>query len=216
MEVLPKLFGSRERVKLLKLFLYNPNLFFSLADIAKRTKIRTAFLKRELELFDEIGFLSSKKLLATQNPTNGSKKKPLPKGVAKGKVWSLNQDFFYLEHLRSMFNSDFLASRDEFAERFKNCGKIKLVVLSGMFMQDGGTRADLLIVGDDLRRNVIEGIISTIESELGRELVYAILDTRDYHYRFQTSDRFVRDIMDYPHRLLIDKLESQERGEGPF
>ncbi len=210
MEVLPKLFGSKDRVKLLKLFIYNKDLFFSLADIVKRTKVRTALLKRELELFEEIGFLSVKKLLATQNHVVGrGKKKSVPKAGAKGKVWSLNQDFFFLEHLRSMFNSDFLASRDEMAERFKNCGKIKLVVLSGMFMQEGGTRADLLIVGDDLRRGIIEGIISTIESELGRELVYAILDTRDYRYRFQTSDRFVRDIMDYPHRLLIDKLEVQ-------
>lgn len=206
MEVLPKLFGSKERIKLLKLFLYNQDLFFSLADLSKRTKIRTALLKKELGLFEEIGFVSTKKLLIT--PLAGGKKRAKPKSATKGRVWSLNQDFFYLEHLRAMFHADFLASHDELAERFKNCGKIKMVVLSGMFMQDGGTRADLLIVGDDLRRTIIEGIISTIESELGRELVYAILDTREYHYRFQTSDRFVRDIMDYPHRRLIDKMEA--------
>ncbi len=209
MEVLPKLFGSRERVKLLKLFLYNQDLFFSLVDIHKRTKFRTALAKRELELFEEIGFVSSKKLIATPTGTaNGKKKTTKPKNPIKGKVWQLSQDFFYLEHLRAMFNADFLASHDELAERFKNCGKIKLVVLSGMFMQEGSARADLLIVGDDLRRNVIEGIISTIESELGRELVYAILDTRDYDYRLRTSDHFVRDIMDYPHRRLIDKTEA--------
>lgn len=206
MEILPKLFGSRERVKLLKLFLYNQNLFFSLVDISKRTKVRTAFLKRELELFEEIGFVTIKKLLT--NPTSVSKKKTRSKGVTKGKVWSLNQDFFYLEHLRSMFSADFLAGREELAERFKNCGKIKLVILSGLFMSDGGTRADILIVGDDLRRSAIEGIIAIIESELGRELVYAILDTHDYRYRFQTSDRFVRDVMDYPHCRLIDKLDA--------
>ncbi|MCX6712372.1 MAG: hypothetical protein NT041_01620 [Candidatus Vogelbacteria bacterium] len=206
MEVLPKLFGSRERVKLLKLFLYNQDLFFSLVDISKRTKIRTALLKRELELFEEISFVASKKLVATSTPAG--KKKTQAKSPAKGKVWLLNRDFFYLEHLRAMFNADFLASHDELAERFKNCGKIKMVVLSGMFMQEGGTRADLLIVGDDLRRTIIEGIVATIESEIGRELVYAILDTRDYDYRFRTSDRFVRDIMDYPHRRLIDKMEA--------
>ncbi|MFA6253865.1 MAG: hypothetical protein WC640_01210 [Candidatus Paceibacterota bacterium] len=206
MEVLPKLFGSRERVKLLKLFLYNQDLFFSQADITKRTKIRTSILKRELELFEEIGFVVAKKLVVTPVPVG--KKKAITKGASKGKVWSLSQDFFYLEHLRSMFNVDFLASHSELAERFKNCGKIKLVVLSGLFMPNGGTRADLLIVGDDLRRGVIEGIISTIESELGRELVYAILDTRDYYYRFETSDRFVRDVMDYPHRRLIDKFDA--------
>ncbi len=206
MEILPKLFGSRERVKLLKLFLYNQDLFFSLIDLVKRTKIRPATLKRELELFEEVGLVAVKKLLA--NPASVGKKKTKSKGVTKGKVWSLNQDFFYLEHLRSMFSADFLASREELVDRFKNCGKIKLVVLSGLFMPDGGTRADILVVGDDLRRSAIEGIIATIESELGRELIYAILDTRDYYYRFQTSDRFVRDVMDYPHCRLIDKLDA--------
>lgn len=206
MEVLPKLFGSKDRVRLLKLFIYNQDLYFSLADLAKRSKVRTALLKRELDLFEEINFVISKKLIA---PTSSSGKKKVPsKSVAKGKVWILNQDFFYLEHLRSIFNADFLASHDELVEKFKNCGKLKLLVLSGIFMQEGGTRADLLIVGDDLRRTIIEGVISTIESELGRELVYAILDTREYRYRLQTSDRFVRDIVDYPHRRLVDKMEA--------
>lgn len=211
MEILPKLFGSRERVKLLKLFLYNSEIFFSLADMTKRTKIKTVVVKRELELLEEIGFVISKKLTAVipansrSNKSKNSSKKKLPAHL--GKVWTLSQDFFYLEHLRSMFNADFLASHDELAERFKNCGKIKLIILSGIFMQNGGTRADLLIVGDDLRRQILEGIISTIESELGRELTYAILDSRDYHYRLQTSDHFVRDVVDYPHRRLIDKLD---------
>lgn len=202
MEVLAKLFGSKDRIKLLKLFAYNQELFFSLADLSKRTKIRTPLLKKELELYEEINLVTVKKLvLATSN-----KKKTQAKDSVKSKVWTLNPDFFYLEHLRSMFNADFLVSHHELAERFKNCGKLKLIVLSGIFIHNGGTRADLLIVGDDLKRGVIENIISTIESEIGRELTYAILDTRDYHYRFQTSDRFVRDIVDYPHRRLIDKL----------
>ncbi len=205
MEILPKLFGSKERVKLLKLFLYNQELFFSLADLTKRTKIRVVALKRELELLNEIGLVVVKKLV-TPTTVSAGKRKTKIKSITKGQVWSLNQEFFYLDHLRSIFNADFLASHSELAERFKNCGKIKLVVLSGLFIPEGGTRADLLIVGDDLRRSAIEGIISTIESELGRELIYAILNTRDYHYRFQTSDHFVRDIMDYPHCRLIDKL----------
>jgi len=205
MEILPKLFGSKERVKLLKLFLYNQDLFFSLADIAKRTKVRAVLGKRELELLTEIGLVSVKKLVIPV-PATGPKKKKTKTGT-KSQVWSLNRDFFFLDHLLAMFNADFLANNNELTERFKNCGKIKLIILSGLFMPEGGTRADLLIVGDDLRRGVIEGVVSTIESELGRELVYAILDTRDYRYRLQTSDHFVRDIMDYPHRRLVDKLE---------
>ena len=123
-------------------------------------------------------------------------------------MWQLNPDFFFVEHLHSIFNTDFLAGREDLAERFKNCGKVKMVILSGLFVQEGGTRADILVVGDDLRRTSIENIISIIESEIGRELTYAILDTREYLFRLTSSDRFVRDIMDFPHKCLIDRLNS--------
>jgi len=204
MEILSKLFGNKERVKLMRLFLLNPNLFYSLSDATKRAKITTGSAKRELVLLEEIGFVTVKKL-AMIAPDNGKKKKS-KKAPVKNRVWQLNPDFFFVEHLKSIFNADFLAGREDLAERFKNCGKVKLVILSGLFVQDGGTRADILVVGDDLRRSAVEGIIATIESEIGRELVYGIMETRDYFFRLSSSDRFVRDIVDYPHKLLIDRM----------
>lgn len=191
----------------MRLFLLNPSLFYSLSDSTKRAKIATGAAKRELALLEEIGFVTVKKL-ATIAPNNSGtgKKKRSKKAPIKNRVWQLNPDFFFVEHLKSIFNADFLAGREDLAERFKNCGKVKLVILSGLFVQDGGTRADILIVGDDLRRPAVEGIIATIESEIGRELVYGIMETRDYLFRLSSSDRFVRDIMDYPHKLLIDRM----------
>jgi len=207
---LAKLFGSRERTKLLRLFIFNSNLYFSQPDLKKRTKIGTTTLRRELELLEEIGFATLKKLTIAPIAAEGKKKTKNTKAGLKSRVWSLNPDFLYLEHLKSIFNTDFLAGREELAERFKNCGKVKLLVLSGIFLQDGGTRADLLIVGDELRRSAIESVISAVEAEIGRELVYATLDTRDYIYRLNTSDRFLRDVLDYPHKALIDRLTVQE------
>lgn len=208
MDILPKLFGSKERVKLMRLFLLNSDLYFSLPDVIRRTKVSTGAAKRELALLEELGFVTVKKLALNSNLTDNSKKKKNKKAPVKNKVWQLNADFFFTEHLRAMFNADFLAMREDLAERFKNCGKVKLVILSGIFVLDGGDRADILVVGDDLRRSAVEGIISVIESEIGRELTYAILETRDYFFRLTSSDRFVRDIVDYPHRRLIDKLDN--------
>jgi len=191
---------------LMKLFLLNPNLFFSLSDVVKRTKISNNIARRELELLEEIGFATVKKLAIPAPAEEGKKKKNSKKPAVKNKVWQLNSDFFFAEHLRSIFNADFLAGREDLSEKFKNCGKVKLVILSGLFVQDGGTRADILIVGDDLRRSAVEGIMSTIEAEIGRELTYAVLETRDYIFRLNSSDRFVRDIVDFPHKCLIDKM----------
>lgn len=206
MEILPKLFGNKERVKLMRLFLFNPNLYFSLADATKRTKISTGAAKRELALLEEISFIAVKKLATITTEATTGKKSKTKKAPVKNNVWQLNPDFFFVEHLRSMFNADFLAGREDLSERFKNCGKVKMVILSGLFVQDGGTRADILVVGDDLRRSAIESVISVVESEIGRELTYAILETRDYLFRLTSSDRFVRDIIDFPHKCLIDKM----------
>lgn len=206
MEILPKLFGNKERVKLMRLFLFNPNLYFSLSDATKRAKISIGAAKREIGLLEEISFITAKKLAIVAPETNSGKK--TKKAPVKKNVWQLNPDFFFVEHLHSIFNADFLAGREDLAERFKNCGKVKMVILSGLFVQEGGTRADILIVGDDLRRTSIENIISIIESEIGRELTYAILDTREYLFRLTSSDRFVRDVMDFPHKCLIDRLSS--------
>lgn len=189
----------------MRLFLFNSDLYFSLADVTKRTKISIGAAKREVSLLEEIGFITVKKLASVKT---GSKKEKKKKAPTKNSVWQLNPDFFFVEHLRSVFNADFLAGREDMAERFKNCGKVKMVVLSGLFVQDGGTRADILVVGDDLRRVAIEKIISIIESEIGREINYAILDTRDYLFRLTSSDHFVRDILDFPHKCLIDRLAS--------
>lgn len=189
----------------MRLFLFNPDLYFSLADATKRAKISIGAAKREFALLEEIGFIVAKKLA---NISNGDKKAKQKKSATKNSVWQLNLDFFFVEHLRSIFNADFLAGREDLADRFKNCGKVKMVILSGLFVQDGGTRADILVVGDDLRRIAIENIISVIEAEIGREVKYAILDTRDYLFRLTSSDHFVRDILDFPHKCLIDRLNS--------
>lgn len=208
MEILPKLFGSKERAKLMRLFVFNPNLFFSQSDVVKRTKISTGAAKRELSLLEEIGFLTAKKLNLSTLKEAPKKRVGTKKSSSKDKVWQINPDFYFIENIRSMFNADFLASRDDLAERFKNCGKVKLVLLSGIFVQEGGGRADLLVVGDDLKRGALDSIISTIEAEIGRELIYAVLDTTEYFFRLSSSDRFVRDILDYPHRCLIDKINA--------
>ena len=190
----------------MRLFLSNPNLYFSLTDMVRRTKVPSRTVKRELESLQDIGFVSVKKLAILAVPENGNKKKKKKQAATRSLVWQINPDFFFAEHLRSMFNADFFAGQDDLAERFKNCGKIKLVIISGLFIQDGGTRADILVVGDDLRRVAIENVISVIESEIGRELTYAILETQEYLFRLTSSDRFVRDITDYPHKRLIDRL----------
>jgi hypothetical protein len=49
-------------------------------------------------------------------------------------------------------------------------------------------------------------VIKRLEGEFGREIRYALFSTSDFRYRLGVYDRLIRDVFDYPHRLLLDKI----------
>jgi len=206
-ETLAKLFGNPSRAKLLRLFIFNPGEAFLLSEIQKRTKIKQADLKKEVLFLEGMEILNHCKAPQAEVTASGKKKRKTrqPESL-KHRLWSLNEEFFFIDHLKALFSAEFFANRDDLAKRFKNCGRIKLILLSGIFMQDGGNRADMLVVGDEIKKKEVERVINSIEIDIGRELTYAILETRDFTYRLHSSDKFIRDVLDYPHKRIIDKF----------
>ena len=58
-----------------------------------------------------------------------------------------------------------------------------------------------------MKRGKIEEGIRKLEAEIGAELVYAIFDTKEFIYRLNMYDKLVRDILDYPHEVLLQAKE---------
>ncbi|OJI08712.1 MAG: hypothetical protein COX02_01515 [Candidatus Vogelbacteria bacterium CG22_combo_CG10-13_8_21_14_all_37_9] len=194
MEILSKIFGSASRVKILRLFLFNPQQAYTVDEVTKKSRVTKLEAKRELTHLSNSHFLKEKKLLTK----NGK--------VSQRRQYQLLSDFPYIVNLRDLFNADFFNNRRLIASRFKNCGRIRLLVLSGAFLHQPKSPADLMIVGDDLKKSLIDQVIKNIEAETGRELTYAVFDTNDFLYRLHSSDRFVRDIFEAENELLIDKI----------
>jgi hypothetical protein len=88
----------------------------------------------------------------------------------------------------------------------RRAGTLRLVALSGLFTGILEPKIDLLVVGDNLDERVLTQAIRSLEAELGREIRYAFFTTVDFRYRLGVYDRLLRDVFDYPHRLLIDKI----------
>ncbi|MFW5853652.1 MAG: hypothetical protein ACOCU8_03480 [Patescibacteria group bacterium] len=188
MDILSKLFGSGPRVRMVRLFLFNPEVIFEKDEIRRRAKVTPVQLRKELKILADIGMIKTKS------------------GKDKGKVWMLNPNWLLIGQMRALLKADFLRRKQEFVRRFRNCGKINLLIVSGVFIEDEDRRVDLLVVGDRLKKPVIDNIIKGVEADLGRELNYSILETGDFEYRMNTSDKFVRDVLDYPHEKIINKL----------
>lgn len=195
METLGKLFGSVNKVKIMRLFLLNPELSLSASEVGERAKIKREQASRELVLLGVIGLLTEKK-----------------KGAKK--YWQLDSSFPFTLALKSILKNDLIGRKKRLIQQFAGCGKIGLIVISGVFLEDSESRADLLIVGSQLKRGRIAQVIKELEAEIGKELAYAVLETDDFRYRLNACDKFVRDVLDYPHGVILDKLGLEEMSAG--
>ncbi len=196
METLNQLFGDRVRVKIIRLFLLNPGKVYEPRQVMEVARGTRRIVEREISAFKRAGLIKRRRAV-------GVSSKKQKRGVFG---WTLNPSFLYLPQLRSLVaNGVLLKSRDVVA-RLSRGGTLKLVVLAGIFLQDWDSRVDLLIVGDKLRRGILNRSIRSIESEIGRELHYAILDTPDFQYRLSVGDKLIRDVFDYSHQIVVNKL----------
>ena len=201
MEILGKLFGSPARVKLMRLFLMNPEDIFEKKEVSRRSKVGGVTLSKEMRLLGEIGLIKGKTTILTQPPK--SKKGKTKKKKIHG--FTLDVTFPFLVALRSLV-TEVALGKEDLSARFRNCGQMKLIVASGVFLDEEHSRVDILLVGDKLKKPVIEGVLRRLEAELGKKLVYGILETSEFEYRHGIYDKFIRDILDYPHLVVLNKL----------
>jgi len=202
MDILGKLFGSPARVKIMRLFLLNSEDAFENSDVVQKSKVTSMIARKELLMLNKIGFIN-KRSFFKEIPVKTKKGKPKKKRVLG---WQLNNEFSLLNPIYNLLISSEPLGKKEIMARLKRCGNVKLVVVSGVFIQDSDSRIDMLIVGDRLKKNVISNVLSVIESEVGKELAYTSLETPEFKYRLSVYDKFVRDILDYPHIKILDKI----------
>lgn len=194
METLAKLFGGQARVKIMRLFLLNHNSIFEIEDVVSRSRVTKANSRKEVNALSAMGFVKQKTV--THEGTRGAKKK-VP-------AWQLDSSFPYIDSIRDLLVDPSLLLREDLPLKFKQVGKIKLMIVSGIFIASEKSRVDILIVGDKLKKNIIQQIIKGLESEIGKELDYVVLDSEEFKYRIDMYDKLVCDIIDLPHEKIID------------
>lgn len=203
METLSKLFGSQVRVKVLRLFLLNENTPFFVKEVIARTKSPAVVTKKELKMLVSVDLLRKKDFAKDISVTRG--KVTAIKRV-KGPGYILNEKFAYKDLLKNLLTVASIQADESLAKRLTSAGRVKLIVAAGIFIQNWDSRVDLLIVGDELNLAKIENTIRIIESEIGKEISYSAFDTQDFEYRLGIHDRLVRDILDYNHVTLLDRM----------
>lgn len=205
--ILEKLFELAPNVAILKLFVRNQEHFFTFKEIKEKSQVNNKSAQRELHKFIKIGLIKKKnayikEIIKTSKNTSGVLK-------AKNKkvaVFCTNKSFIFLRELQDLVNKS-LISVKKINTKIRKVGNVKLAILSGVFLNEDNARTDLLIVADSIKNQKLKNLLVGIEYEFGRSIHYTIMDTDEFKYRIDMYDRFLRDILDRPHKKLINRLD---------
>jgi hypothetical protein len=183
MKAIDHIFGSGAKVRVMRLFVFNPGVIYDTNEVSQRTQEKKIVVSRELRNLAKAGLIRKR---------------------AKG--WMLNSSYIYLGALEHFLIDASPMSERELIKKIGRTGTIKLIIISGVFLHDKEARVDLLVVGDHLKKGMLMQAISSIEAELGREIRYASFETDDFLYRLGLYDKLVRDILDLNHKKIVNKL----------
>ncbi len=183
MKSVSHIFGGEAKVKIMRLFIFNPGLVFTSAMVSSRAKEKPNRTRRELRILAKAGLIKRR---------------------AKG--FTLDSSYRHLPAIENFLIDAAPITEKEIIRKVSQAGSIKLILISGVFLHDKDSRVDILIVGDHLKGAKLLSIVSSIEAELGKELRYAAFETVDFQYRLSIYDKLIRDILDFRHEKILNKL----------
>lgn len=187
------LFGSKTRVKLLHLFLNNPNRAFYVREITRKIDEQINSVRRELANMLSIGIIKSE----TSN---------------NRLYYEINQDYPHFKPLHEIFsdaassgNASVEAKVDtnDWPKRLKPLGDVRVLLFAGSLVKGSTSDVDVLIVGD-INKTQAKKFIKELEEEENRSLNYAVMPYQDFYYRLSIRDKFVVSITSGKYTVIAD------------
>lgn len=200
-----QLFGSKTRVKLLKLFYSNPNRSFYVREITRKIDEQINSVRRELSNLLSIGIISS-------DTTNNRL------------YYEVNQEYEFYAPLSVIFGGAQMSAEpaeegepapvaitvpvkkavDPEVAELTSLGNVDLAIYTGQFTRDEQSGVDVLIVGD-INQTKLQKFMKDLEEKEKKEIRYVLLSLRDFEYRRQVKDRFITTVLKSKNQVLIDK-----------
>ncbi len=193
--MLAKLFGSVARVKILKLCLLNPDNAYFIRQVSRHLNLQLNAVRRELENLETMGLLTTHQ---------GNDEDHEDGGRTDRKFYQANKDFVLFNEIRELIIKGQILSEKDFTEKLRKQGQIKLLVLSGLFLNDKQSPVDMLIVGE-FNKDKVAKLIKELEDELVNEVNYAVLTEEEFRYRQQMTDVFLYALLESKKIIVIDE-----------
>ena len=209
-----QLFGSKTRVKLLTLFMSNPNRSFYVREITRKIEEQINSVRRELANLLSLG-------LITSDSTNHKL------------YYEVNQKYEHYEALSMLFTGQKpkaatkatkVAPEDKKSKKadtkkaepvatamvdqdiWDKVGNVAGLLYSGAFTRDTNSPVDVMVIGD-VTTSRVETAIAELEKEKNKELRYAVMEVDEWVYRRQVKDKFYTQIMSAKNQVVKDSSD---------
>ena len=188
--MIDSLFGSKTRVKLLHLFLNNPEKSFYVREITRMIDEQINSVRRELANMVSVGIVQQD-------------------AIDNKLYYSVNEDYPYIKPLAAIFSDKNMEDRASvggvsWKDSLGRMRGLRLAIISGKLVVGSSSAVDLLLVGDDMSAVTIKNLVKKIEKDRKIEINYAVISYDDFYYRMSVKDRFIMDIVRNKHSVLVD------------
>jgi len=183
--MLEVIIGSKARVKLLTLFMLNPDKRFYVRELTRKTGENINSIRRELQKLEDIGLLTSK--------LEGNMK-----------YYTVNKKMSIYTDLKNIFLKT-EGIGNVLTDKLTELGKINHAFIYGSFAKGEeqlSSDIDIMIVGDADEKKLIK-IIRSLEERLSREINYTLLSMREFKSKIKNKDPFISNVMKENKIMLI-------------
>jgi len=186
--MLERFFTSKTRVKLLTLFILNPDRELHIREIVRLIKENINAVRRELHNLEETGLLKSTK-------------------IGNMKQYTLNKNMPLYEELASMvLKTEGVAKI--LKEHLNELGSIQSAFIYGSFANNTAqvdSDIDIFIIGSINEKKLIPAL-HDLEKQLSREINYVLFTPQEYTLRKRKKDPFIINVLKEPKISLLGDL----------
>jgi|SRR3989344_1072162 len=184
---------SKVRVKILELFLANPQESYHVREIVRRVEEEINAVRRELARLEKVGLLASE-------------------WRANRRYYSVKHDFIFYAELLSIINKT-VGLGGAIIQNKNKLGKIRYAMISGAFVKGrpySASDVDLFIVGTIVMPELAT-IVKEEEARRNREINFTPMTEEEFNFRKSRRDPFVLNILSKPRVMLLGDEEEMVR-----
>lgn len=196
--MLEQLFGSKTRVKLLRVFFQDTTASYFVRELSRHIDIQINAIRRELALLEKLG------IIVTIDKDVSESKKP---GARLRKYYRVNTESLLYPDLHALLEKGKMMGEQYFVNQIKEeGGDIAMLVLTGCFTNEVDAVTDMLLVGDIKAHNV-EKLVAHYEKEFGQSIRYTFMTKNEFFDRRHVMDKFLFRIFEGNCMRVINNLE---------